>query len=161
MDPSADASLLSGLDLSQINCLNENRVHTLKSILPLSRPSDYLLSDVDEQLLLNIPFNQTVRIRSISLKTSNVSQGPLKIGLLINRPSLGFEDVEDAEFIQEIEVTEQQLRGGERIPLKYVKFQSVNSLHTFLSHPIKEAKLKPESTHSTASVLEFMGELET
>jgi hypothetical protein len=80
--------------------------------------------------------------------------------------------VEDAAVAQEIEVTEEQLRDGKRIPLRFVRFQSVNSLHVcvfylmstspdklcrFLWRLIKEAKMKPESTHSTSSLLEFMG----
>lgn len=77
-------------------------------------------------------FNQTVRIKSIAFKTSNIPQGPLQIKLLINRPSLGFEDVDDADekqVAQILEVTEDQLKDGKRIPLRFVRFQSVNSLH--------------------------------
>jgi len=138
MDSSGDVSLLGHLDPSQINCLNESNEHNLKSLLTsksTTSPS-YLLSDSDGQLLLSIPFNQTVRIRAIVFKTSNVSQGPRRIKLLINRPSLGFEDVEDADekqFAQVLEVTEDQLREGKRILLRFVKFQSVNSLHIFVS----------------------------
>ena len=51
-------SLLEYLDLSQLNCLNEAEGHSFKSIVASkSRNStgSYLLSDADEQLLLNIP----------------------------------------------------------------------------------------------------------
>jgi len=138
MDSSGDVSLLGHLDPSQINCLNESNEHNLKSLLTSksATSSDYLLSDTDEQLLLNIPFNQTVRIRAIALKTSNVPQGPRCIKLLINRPSLAFDDVEDADeiqFAQVLEVTEDQLKEGQRIPLRFVKFQTVNSLHMFVA----------------------------
>ena len=40
-------------------------------------------------------FNQTVRVRSIALQAANTAQAPRTIKLLTNRPSLGFEDVED------------------------------------------------------------------
>jgi len=138
MESSSDASLLSTLDPQQINCLNESTEHNLKSLLSSdpSTSSNYLLSDADEQLLLNIPFNQTVRIKSIAFKTSNIPQGPLQIKLLINRPSLGFEDVDDADekqVAQILEVTEDQLKDGKRIPLRFVRFQSVNSLHIFVA----------------------------
>lgn len=51
-------SLLEVLDPLQVNCLNEDNEHTLKSILEqkkLNTSVAYLVSDADEQLLLNIP----------------------------------------------------------------------------------------------------------
>jgi hypothetical protein len=51
-------SLLEYLDLSQLNCLNESSAHTFKSIVSLksrNTSGSFLLSDADEQLLLNIP----------------------------------------------------------------------------------------------------------
>jgi PITH domain len=50
-------SLLEFLDLSQLNCLNEVDEHNLKSILSdktRNMTDSYLLSDADEELLLNI-----------------------------------------------------------------------------------------------------------
>ncbi|KAF7796793.1 hypothetical protein EIP86_007977 [Pleurotus ostreatoroseus] len=139
MDDSLDHSLLEVLDSPQVNCLNEDGEHTLKNILAsksLNTSSSYLLSDVDEQLLLNISFNQIVRIRSIVLKSTVSDQQPRLIKLFINRPTLGFSDVEDAkepDAAQIIELTEEQVTQGKRIPLRYVRFQSVNSLHIFVA----------------------------
>jgi hypothetical protein len=51
-------SLLEYLDLSQLNCLNEDNDHPFKSIVSLkvrSVAASYLQSDADEQLLMNIP----------------------------------------------------------------------------------------------------------
>jgi TFIIF-interacting CTD phosphatase-like protein len=48
-------SLLSYVDRSQSNCLNESAEHRLESIVqPHKSSASYLLSDVDEQLLLNV-----------------------------------------------------------------------------------------------------------
>jgi hypothetical protein len=50
-------SLLDLLDLSQVTCLNEACDHTFKSIVATKSKNTsegYLLSDADEQLLLNI-----------------------------------------------------------------------------------------------------------
>lgn len=55
---SPQVSLLEFLDLSQLNCLNEDSTHTLKSIVDQkerNKSDSYLESDADEQLLLNIP----------------------------------------------------------------------------------------------------------
>ncbi|KAI0928142.1 hypothetical protein AcW1_005484 [Taiwanofungus camphoratus] len=136
MDES-EISLLEHLDLSQLTCLNEEGEYTLKSIVSSktknTATSSYVLSDVDEQLLLNIIFNQTVRVRSMVIQTSNVAQAPRKIKILINRPSISFDDIEDGqEVAQEFELTEDQVKEGKRIPLRYVRFQAVNSLHIFV-----------------------------
>jgi hypothetical protein len=78
-------------------------------------------------------FNQAVRIKSIVLHTANSQEGPKLIKLLINRSALGFEDVEDAEepkaalLVQEL--PEDTVREGRQIDLKFVRFQSVTSLH--------------------------------
>jgi TPR repeat protein len=55
--PSVDPSLLPLLDLPQLNCLNEASGHPLRAILDgraKNATDNYLLSDADAQLLLNI-----------------------------------------------------------------------------------------------------------
>jgi hypothetical protein len=55
------------------------------------------------------------------------------IKLLINQSALGFEDAEDAEepkpalLVQEL--PEDTVKEGKQIDLKFVRFQSVTSLH--------------------------------
>lgn len=91
---------------------------------------------VDLTLNRCIQFNQSVRIRSIVIKSSVPAQQPRLIKIFINRPSLGFSDVEDAkepDAAQIIELTEDQLTEGKRIPLRFVRFQSVGSLHVRLT----------------------------
>ncbi|KAI0273859.1 PITH domain-containing protein [Gloeopeniophorella convolvens] len=134
-----EPSLLEHLDLSQLNCLNEIADHNLKGLLAKkarNTADDYLLSDTDEQLLLNIHFNQSVRVRSIVLHTSESQKGPKSIKLLVNRPALGFEDVENAEepeAAQVLEIPEDAVREGRPIALRFVRFQTVNSLHIFVN----------------------------
>ncbi|KAH9951435.1 DUF1000-domain-containing protein [Amylocystis lapponica] len=134
-EASREVSLLEHLDLQQLTCLNEEEGHTLKSIVA-SRTKNtsknaYVVSDADEQLLLN--FNQTVRVRSIVLQAADAAAAPRTIKLLINRPALGFEDVDgDADVAQTIELGAEQVRDGARVPLRYVRFQAVNSLHIFV-----------------------------
>jgi len=86
-------------------------------------------------LLLTKPryqFNQPVRVRSVVLHTADPLKGPKLIKLLINRNAIGFEDVEDAvepEVAQVLEVPEDAVKEGQPIDLRFVRFQSVNSLH--------------------------------
>lgn len=134
----SESSLLEHLDLSQSYCLNEAEGHNLKSILANKTrniTTNYLLSDSDEQLLLNIHFNQRVRIRSIVLHTSDPQEGPKLIKLLVNRSAIGFDDVQDAEesqVAQVLEVSDKTIREGQPIVLRYVRFQLVDSLHIFV-----------------------------
>jgi len=135
--PTGDRSLLEFLESNQINCLNEAPDHGIKTILSgkgKTISESFLQSDVDEQLLLNIYFNQTVRVRSISIQSSTAASAPKDIKLFINKPSIGFEDVEsDEDASQILSLTEGDVKDGKRIPLKFVRFQSVNSLHIFVA----------------------------
>jgi hypothetical protein len=129
-------SILELIDLSQLNCLNENTNHPVKGILQNksvnTNDESYLLSDADEQLLVNITFNQSVRIRKIALRSSKEpTKAPKDIKLLINKPSVGFEDVEN-DAVQQIELSAADVNEGKQIPLRFVRFQAVNSLHIFV-----------------------------
>ncbi|KIK56220.1 hypothetical protein GYMLUDRAFT_247974 [Collybiopsis luxurians FD-317 M1] len=133
-----DVSLLQFLDLQQLNCLNESTEHNLKSIVSskqLNTSSSYLESDADEQLILNVAFNQTVRVKSIIIKSNEVAHAPKKIKLAVNRPNIGFDDVADAEepvVAQVLELDEETVKEGKPIPLRFVRFQRLNILHIFV-----------------------------
>ncbi|KAF9228632.1 DUF1000-domain-containing protein [Gyrodon lividus] len=133
-----DISLLEHLDLSQINCLNEETEHDLKSILAskkLSTSSSYLESSADAQLLLSIHFNQAVRVRTLVLHSKEPSRGPKTLKLLVNKPAISFTDVDGADdktFAQVVELSEDDAKDGKPIALKFVRFKSVNSLHIFV-----------------------------
>lgn len=73
-------------------------------------------------------FNQSVRIKSIVIKSQVQTQQPRLVKLFINRSSIGFDDV-DGEAAQIIDLTEDVVTQGQRIPLRFVRFQNVNSLH--------------------------------
>jgi len=136
----AEISLLPHLNPTQLNCLNEMSNHTMKDMFKVS--SSYLESDVDEQLLLNVIFNQRVRVKSISFHTNDEfkDQAPKDVHLLINKPAPGFEDVEDASaIVQKFTLTADDVSKGKIIPLRYVKFQIVHSLHIFVSSNAGEA----------------------
>ncbi|KAG8705073.1 hypothetical protein FRC08_001870 [Ceratobasidium sp. 394] len=137
---SKDVSLLEYLDSTQLNCLNESDTHNIKSILgnkTRNTGKSYLESDSDEQLLINLYFNQSVRIRSIVIHTVDATHAPKTIKLAINRPALGFEDVESAaepEMAQIFEeLSPEDIANARRVPLRYVRFQSVTSLHIFVA----------------------------
>ena len=66
------------------------------------------------------------------LHTTNAQEGPKLIWLLVNRPAINFDDVGEAggtEVAQVLEVSEDDVKEGRPIELRFVRFQSVNSLH--------------------------------
>ena len=76
-----------------------------------------------------------MKIRAIALQTAGVAQGPRTVRLLINRPSVSFEDAEEPQaVVQEFELSEEDVREGRRLPLRFVRFQSITSLHVSACH---------------------------
>jgi len=116
--------------------LNEQDEHTLQSILSSktrNTSSSYLDSDADAQLLVNIEFNQAVRVRSLVLQAQE--RGPEKLRLRINCSAIDFTNFEDSDDTQIISLKADQVsKDGsvKPIPLHPTKFNHVNSLHIFI-----------------------------
>ncbi|KAG1749155.1 DUF1000-domain-containing protein [Suillus paluster] len=147
-----DTSLLE--HIAKAHSLNEQDEHTLQSILSSkarnTSPS-YLDSDADAQLLLNIEFNQAVRVRSLVLQAQE--RGPDKLRLRINCSAIDFTNFEDSEDTQVIELKADQVskEGSVKlIPLHPTKFNHVNSLHILV-----------ESNHDTTRIdaIDILGTL--
>jgi hypothetical protein len=50
------------------------------------------------------------------------------VKLFVNRDNMGFDDAEEFEATQVLELSPEDVAEGRQIPLKIVKFQRVNSL---------------------------------
>ncbi len=111
-------------------CLNEDPSHNLTNLLNAS-DAMILRSDCDEQLILNIYFVEQVKVHHLLLKQANPETAPKAICLYINRAPLDFDDTENVEADQGLELTDEELNGGETI-LDFVKYQSVSSLTIFI-----------------------------
>jgi hypothetical protein len=71
-------------------------------------------------------------VRGISIKCSQESQAPKLIKIAVNNPNIGFDEVQDAvepQVAQIIELDVETVTSGNIIPLRFVRFQSVLSLH--------------------------------
>jgi hypothetical protein len=138
--PSKPAAPGGHVDLStyilqnQVDALNQNMKHPVANIFRAD-PS-YLESDCDEQLILTILFSQQVKLHSIQLKALSLSHAPKTIRLFVNRIGLSFDDVESIQETQRLDLTEESYEAA--IPLRYVKFQNVNSLTLFIQDTIGE-----------------------
>lgn len=120
--------LATFVDKSKSECLNEDDEHPYSHCL--GSGGGYLASDCDEQLILALSFNQSVKIHSLKVKAP-ADKGPKTLRVFQNQPNtLDFDKADSMEAAQDITLTEKQLKG-EIIPLKFVKFQNVQNVQFF------------------------------
>lgn len=105
---------------------------------------DWVESDVDEQLMLYLPFTSTLKVHTIQITScppsSEDDQGapmrPKTIRLYTNRQhNLGFEEAEDIPATQTIGLNASdwdEQTGTTKLELRFVKFQNVTSLVMFV-----------------------------
>ncbi|KAI4220157.1 MAG: hypothetical protein L6R36_007820 [Xanthoria steineri] len=107
---------------------------------------DWAESDTDEQLMLFIPFQSTLKVHSLHItslpskdlntEADEVPMRPKTIQLYSNRAHvLGFEEADDVEPTQAITLQQEDwdtTTGTVKVDLRYVKFQNVSSLVLFI-----------------------------
>ncbi|XP_054161432.1 thioredoxin-like protein 1 [Oppia nitens] len=114
-------------------CLNESDEHPLSGCLT-SGSNTYLESDCDEQLIINLAFNQPLKLHSLKILAPK-ENGPKNMKLFINtHKTLDFDECNSMESIQKLEFNEQDLTKGIPISLRYVKFQNVQNLLIFVEN---------------------------
>lgn len=128
--PENQSLLLKYVNDDQVFCLNESSTNNCKNVF--SANEKYLESDGDAQLLLNVPFKQTLKIHSILIESSQFEKAPKTISLYINRNALLFEDCEEIKPTHQIVLTEENLLEGSFVVLPPLLFNSVNSLSFFV-----------------------------
>lgn len=113
----------------ECKALNESDEHPFLNCL--SSADGHLESDCDGQLILPMTFTQAVKIHSVRIKAPAVN-GPKTLRLFINQPNtLDFDTAASNHPVQEIAMTEDNLRGNP-VNLSYVKFQNVQNLYIFV-----------------------------
>jgi len=123
-------SLFNRIDKENLTCLNERRDGSGKDIF---KPWEQRLnmdtiveSDVDEELLFNIPFTGNVKLKGIIIVAPEDDSHPGRMRLFKNQPNMSFDDVR-AESLQEFEL-HRDPSGLLEYPTKIVSFSSVNHL---------------------------------
>ncbi|KAK8113974.1 hypothetical protein PG999_006043 [Apiospora kogelbergensis] len=111
-----------------------------------SEQKDWVESDTDEQLLLFMPFNSSVKLHTIQITSlppkagedddeDEIPMRPKTIKLFTNRPhNLGFDEAEDIQPTQEIEIGEDEwnANGTANVGLRFVRFQNITSVILFV-----------------------------
>ncbi|KAI8827717.1 thioredoxin-like protein 1-like protein [Chytriomyces cf. hyalinus JEL632] len=99
-------NLAQFIDARQIECLNQSDDHTVACIFGTDA-KQFLESDVDEQIILVVPFNQVVKLHSL------IISGPKVIDLSTVYTA-------DGDLV------------SATVPLRFVKYQSVSSITLFV-----------------------------
>jgi len=94
-------------------------------------------SDADEQLIIHIAFQEHVKVHSIKFDEFNggvaPELNPTAVRVFVNRNNLGFEDIEDVDPTQELQLSAADLKeNADPLLLKFVKFQRVKSITLFI-----------------------------
>ncbi|KAL9023547.1 MAG: hypothetical protein Q9196_007137, partial [Gyalolechia fulgens] len=107
---------------------------------------DWVESDTDEQLMLFIPFQSTLKVHTLQITSlqpkgtgrddDDVPMRPKTIHIYLNRAHvLGFEEADDVSATQTVTLKPRDwddATGTAKVELRFVKFQKVSSLVLFV-----------------------------
>jgi len=129
-------NLSDKIDKSQCYALNESAQFPMTNLF-MGDSRLGCKSDADEQLIIHVAFHEFVKIREIKLTEFNLGINPelhpSKVLIYVNRNNLGFEDAEDVDPTQKLELTAADLKeDADPMTLKFVKFQRVKTITLFV-----------------------------
>ncbi|KAH9478733.1 PITH domain-containing protein [Psilocybe cubensis] len=143
------SSDLAGTDASNLfRVIDRDNVHGLNLTVPedakeVIKPWDereettkFIESNVDDQLIIHIPFTQNVRIKSVLIKLGRGEVTPRHLRIYTNHNHIvDFADTENTKPQLNISLLEGETRVVE-YPLRVASFVSVHSLSLFFSDSI-------------------------
>lgn len=128
-------------ETSQPSALNNGKAAASSS----AANKDWIESDVDNQLMLYVPFTANLRVHTVHITScvsnnENDDEAPIRpktIHIWTNRQhNLGFEEAEDIPATQTIELKDSDWdteTATAKLELRFVKFQNVYSLVLFVA----------------------------
>ncbi|CAM1510441.1 Fc.00g007760.m01.CDS01 [Cosmosporella sp. VM-42] len=155
--PAIQFSLYNQINFDHIVTLNETQRDLGKAIVKkpwterLSMEPE-LASDVDEQLLMTVPFTAQIKLHSILIRTSPSPSAPKTLHLFINRDNLDFGTAEESDPVQKLELS--QTSEIQEIPVRRALFGKVQQLTLFFVDNFSDG----EEDVSRISYLGFKGE---
>ena len=105
---------------------------------------DWIESDTDEQMMLFIPFQSTMKLHTLQITSLPPTDSdddetpgrPRTLQLYTNRShTLGFDEADSEPVTQKIELSEDswdKATGTAKVELRFVKFQNISSLVIFV-----------------------------
>ena len=120
-------NLMGLVSKEKSHCLNESAAHPWKHLLG----GGGLVSDADEQLLLTLALNQTVRLTGLSIGLPLNETCPHKIKLFINNENLGFDEAGERPPTQELVIADPGQSTFD-FNLQAVKWQRTDSISLFV-----------------------------
>jgi len=151
MDPetTSNASQIVGSNTDNLyGVIDKDNVHGLNLTVPEDaketiKPWDerettekFAESNVDDQLVVHIPFAQNVRIKSVLLKLGRGEVTPRRLRVYTNRANIiDFSEADDVQPSLNISLLEGET-GVTEYPLRKAAFSSINSLSLFFSNSI-------------------------
>uniref|UniRef100_A0A0K8TNW9 Putative thioredoxin-like protein n=1 Tax=Tabanus bromius TaxID=304241 RepID=A0A0K8TNW9_TABBR len=126
-------SLYQKIDLQNVECLNEETEGSAKFVFkPYERRFDYeqfVQSDDQRELLLNIPFTGNIKLKGIIIVGPDEGMCPDKVKLYKNRPGMTFGEASGV-YDQEIELAYDPVGEVEYTP-KAAVFSTVHHLSMY------------------------------
>lgn len=143
LDKVPGAYLLNDIiDMSTLECLNQDNEHPVTNAVRNSffesaegaetEPVLQSDPDVDHQLLMKLSFQLPVKLQAITLR-GNIDDetAPQLVKLFLGSMSIGFQEAEDQEAVQSLELTASHVDAGDPYLLRMTKFQNVTTLQLF------------------------------
>ncbi|KXL51384.1 hypothetical protein M433DRAFT_57167 [Acidomyces richmondensis BFW] len=149
--PRSYSDITDAVDVLGLDFLNlDGEKGDKRSIFAAGKPTgldkathakDFIESDTDEQLMLFVPFQCTLKLHSLHITSLPPSDNgdvgrPRTLKLYTNRSTvLGFDEADDTLATQEIQIKESDWNdqtGTAVVELRFVKFQNITSLVIFV-----------------------------
>ncbi|CRH01773.1 thioredoxin, putative [Plasmodium relictum] len=137
--------LLKYINLEKVTALNEKVNGSCRKIFKSydnKLSLDCCESDVDHELIINIPFTSPCKIVSLFLIGGEEGSYPKKMKIFSNREDIDFENINDFKCIQELELSE-DFHGSVEYPLKVTSLFNVNylTLYFFENYGAESTKI--------------------
>jgi len=132
-DKGPGSYLLNDLvDSKTLECLNQDDSYPVSGAISgeSGLRSD---PDVDHQLLIKLGFQQPIKLKAISFHgTSGDETAPKVVKIFQGHMDMDFQEADEQEAVQTLDLLESQVDAGDPITLRFVKFQHVSTLQLFV-----------------------------
>ncbi|KAJ3747379.1 galactose-binding domain-like protein [Lentinula detonsa] len=139
---------LGGDNTNLWRCIDRDNVHGLnladpdaakETIKPWDQREDiekFAESNVDDQVIIHVPFSQNVRLRSVLFKLGRGEVAPAHLRIYANHPNIvDFSEAETTKAQLDISLLQGE-PGVVEYPLRVAAFASINSVSLFFSESV-------------------------